>query len=113
MRGEPTDKLSVQGFIILSELGSPPVTSRHLVLPALDLTVKEAPSKEDEGRPPNLCVFLHGALKVENMCALVYISSDWHGILYSWSDNKNAVSPGAWPQCGALALEFRQAGAQG
>ena len=54
--------------------------------------MKEAPSKEDEGRTPNLCVFLHVALKVKNMCALVYLSSDWYGILYSWSDNKKKSS---------------------
>jgi len=92
VRREPSDKLTLKGFIVLSDLGSPPVTSRHLVLPASDPAQKETSSKEDEARTPNLCVFLHGALKVENMCALVYLSSDWYGIIYSWSDNKKKSS---------------------
>jgi len=33
---------------------------------------------------------LHGALKVENMAALVLLSDDWYGLAYSYSDKKKS-----------------------
>ena len=63
--------------------------SRHLILPAGPTKDR---SPEEESKTPNLCVFLHGALKVENMCALVEIGEQWFGVVYSWSDNKKKSS---------------------
>ena len=68
---------------------NPPVSSRHLILPANPSKDK---TPEEESKTPNLCVFLHGALKVENMCALVELGEDWFGVVYSWSDNKKKSS---------------------
>jgi len=89
VRRELSDCLLVRGFLALSDISSPPVYSRHLILPAGSLKEK---SPEEESKTPNLCVFLHGALKVENMCALVEIGTDWFGVVYSWSDNKKKSS---------------------
>lgn len=36
----------------------------------------------------SMCVLLHGALKVENMAALVLLNKNWFGFLYSCADNK-------------------------
>jgi len=83
VKRELWDKLVVKGFLALTDISSPPVCSRHLVLPV--------GGKEDD-KTPNLCVFLHGALKVENMCGLVEIGEDWYGVVYSWSDNKKKSS---------------------
>jgi len=30
-------------------------------------------NKEEDAKNPNMCVFLHGALKVENMCGIVQV----------------------------------------
>ena len=83
-----SDTLTVKGFLALSEISSPPVYSRHLILP----TNPGKDSKDDDSKTPNLCVFLHGALKVENMCCVVEVGDDWYGVLYSWSDNKKKSS---------------------
>ena len=37
---------------------------------------------------PNLCVFLHGGLKPDNLCALVKAADNWYGIIFPHSDNK-------------------------
>ena len=37
---------------------------------------------------PNLCVFLHGGLKPDNLCALVKVADNWYGIIFPHSDNK-------------------------
>jgi len=89
VRRELSDCLLVKGFLALSDIASPPVYSRHLILPASPSKDK---SPEEESKTPNLCVFLHGALKVENMCALVEIGEEWYGVVYSWSDNKKKSS---------------------
>lgn len=88
-RSELSESLLVRGFMALSDISSPPVFSRHLILPVNSSKEK---SPEEESKTPNLCVFLHGALKVENMCALVEIGVDWFGVVYSWSDNKKKSS---------------------
>lgn len=36
----------------------------------------------------SVCVLLHGALKVENMAALVLLNDDWFGFIYSYADSK-------------------------
>ena len=43
---------------------------------------------DDDSRSPNLCVFLHGAMKVESLCALVQVSKNWFGIIFSCADTK-------------------------
>ena len=83
-----TERIMVKGFLALSDISSPPVYSRHLVLPV----IPKENGKEDDSKTPNLCVFLHGALKVENMCCVVEVGEDWYGVLYSWSDNKKKSS---------------------
>lgn len=88
VKRELSDTLAVKGFLALSDISSPPVYSRHLVLP----TNPGKDSKDDDAKTPNLCVFLHGALKVENMCCVVEVGDEWYGVLYSWSDNKKKSS---------------------
>jgi hypothetical protein len=89
--------IEVCGFISVTDVGSPMAVSRHLVLPAsankehltlsteIDLTDDDA---TDEGKIPSFCVLLHGALKVENMAALVTLAENWFGFVYSWADSK-------------------------
>lgn len=87
--------LAIQGYLALSDIASPPVFSRHLVLPLPSSPDTPGPAAGDtdpDSKSPNICVFLHGALKVENMCALVEVGEDWYGVLYSWSDNKKKSS---------------------
>ena len=48
-------------------------------MPNPDLTTKES-----------AIVLLHGALKVENMAALVLLADDWYGLAYSYSDKKKS-----------------------
>ncbi|KAK9710147.1 Integrator complex subunit 14, beta-barrel domain [Popillia japonica] len=60
---------------------NPPLKTTEIDLTADDDTT-------DEGRMPSFCVLLHGALKVENMAALVMISENWFGFIYSWADSK-------------------------
>ena len=60
------------GFLSISDISSPPVFSRHLVLPHI---TRDDASADEESRVASLCVFLHGAFKVENMCALVKVRS--------------------------------------
>lgn len=49
----------------------------------------------------SVCVLLHGALKVENMAALVLLTENWYGFIYSYADSKkksnlmlNVLPPG-------------------
>ena len=84
---ELSDNIVIKGYLALSDISSPPVFSRHLVLPLTD----SSPDTNDS-KTPNICVFLHGALKVENMCGLVEVGEDWYGVIYSWSDNKKKSS---------------------
>lgn len=86
------------GFIPVADVGSPMAVSRHLILPAninkeapvlkneIDLTADD--ENADEGKFPSFCVLLHGALKVENMAALVTLGENWFGFIYSWADSK-------------------------
>ncbi|XP_039952072.1 integrator complex subunit 14 [Bactrocera tryoni] len=36
----------------------------------------------------SMCVLLHGALKVENLAALVLLNDNWYGFIYSYADSK-------------------------
>lgn len=45
-------------------------------------------SSMDEMTKESACVLLHGALKVENMAALVLLNDDWFGFIYSYADSK-------------------------
>lgn len=72
--------------------------SRHLILPVNSTSKENIPLKNeidltdddmtDEGKTPSFCVLLHGALKVENMVALVTVGENWFGFIYSWADSK-------------------------
>ncbi|KAF2880696.1 hypothetical protein ILUMI_25486 [Ignelater luminosus] len=108
-----SELIEVCGFIPISDVGSPMAVSRHLILPAtsnnkeniplnaeIDLTTDD--DSADEGKIPSFCVLLHGALKVENMAALVTLGESWYGFIYSWADSKKksnlmltALTPGA------------------
>jgi len=99
----------------ISEVSSPPVHSRHLVLPLQEskeevkkyasvMTSNPSNGSEsstvdieelvntmcsDEGKFANFCVLLHGSLKVEGMVAICQVGNpDWYGMLYSWADSK-------------------------
>lgn len=90
------------GFLDIADVASPPVLSRHLVLPIppvkeeTKLTIKpeiesgleDESLSNDEGKQPSFCVLLHGSLKVESMIALCQLRVDWYGMLYSWADSK-------------------------
>lgn len=88
--------IEVRGFIPIADVGSPMAVSRHLILPSsahkletksneVDLTED---STSDDASTPSFCVLLHGALKVENMAALVTVGENWFGFIYSWADSK-------------------------
>lgn len=49
----------------------------------------ESPSfSANESAKESVCVLLHGALKVENMAALVLLNDNWFGFIYSYADSK-------------------------
>lgn len=63
--------------------------SRHLILPAPvnskeNVSLKQETGHDDEncdeGTTPSFCVLLHGALKIEDMAALVTLSDNWYVI---------------------------------
>ncbi|MCJ8733312.1 hypothetical protein PDJAM_G00221820 [Pangasius djambal] len=94
-------ELEIVGFIEIGDIASPPVLSRHLVLPiavnkeadelgagAADEMEEETSTNQMAGKSPNFCVLLHGSLKVEGMVALVQLGPDWFGMLYSQADSK-------------------------
>ncbi|KAJ8960176.1 hypothetical protein NQ318_003899 [Aromia moschata] len=94
-----SELIEVCGFISVGDVGSPMAVSRHLILPAsatskpengalkTDVDVTDDDTTE-EGKTPSFCVLLHGALKVENMAALVSLGDNWFGFVYSWADSK-------------------------
>ncbi|XP_055839546.1 integrator complex subunit 14-like [Episyrphus balteatus] len=45
-------------------------------------------SSQSENQRESLCVLLHGALKIENMAALVLLSDNWFGFIYTFADSK-------------------------
>ncbi|XP_070764216.1 integrator complex subunit 14 isoform X2 [Enoplosus armatus] len=93
--------LEIVGFIEIADISSPPVISRHLVLPiavnkevdevgtgATEELEEEPSASQMAGKSPNFCVLLHGSLKVEGMVALVQLGPEWYGMLYSQADSK-------------------------
>ncbi|XP_030382991.1 integrator complex subunit 14 [Scaptodrosophila lebanonensis] len=65
------------------------VVSKHSTLPL------------SEQQKETLCVLLHGALKMENMAALVLLGEKWYGFIYAFTDAKkksnlmlNVLPPG-------------------
>lgn len=87
IEAEIEDVLDIKGFLTLADVASPPVVSRHLILPFSPNT-----PYEEDSRTPNLCVLLHGALKTSSLCALVQVaangSRNWFGIIFSHADSK-------------------------
>ncbi|XP_072397378.1 integrator complex subunit 14 [Diabrotica undecimpunctata] len=93
-----SELIEVCGFVSVTDVGSPMAISRHLILPASSPTKQENVTKNetevseddstDEAKIPSFCVLLHGALRVENMAALVNIGENWFGFVYSWADSK-------------------------
>uniref|UniRef100_A0A1A9W427 Integrator complex subunit 14 n=1 Tax=Glossina brevipalpis TaxID=37001 RepID=A0A1A9W427_9MUSC len=41
-----------------------------------------------ESQKESVCVLLHGALKVENLAALVVLNDNWYGFVFSYADSK-------------------------
>lgn len=88
--------IEVVGFIAVADIGSPAGVSRHLILPTAMNSTNANTSKTDsdveeiieDDKQPSFCVLFHGALKVENMAALVTVADDWFGFIYSWADSK-------------------------
>lgn len=81
------DSITIVGFLRPVELGSPPITSRHLLLATRKAANTENvdPTKHkplDEDKNPNFCVLLHGAMKVEDMAAICEIGQNWYGYIY-------------------------------
>ncbi|KAG5876007.1 hypothetical protein JTB14_002176 [Gonioctena quinquepunctata] len=93
-----SELIEVCGFVAVGDVGSPMAVSRHLILPLSPPNKQDSTHKSDvevidddsaeEGRAPSFCVLLHGALRVENMAALVTIGENWFGFVYSWADSK-------------------------
>uniref|UniRef100_A0A0V0G936 Integrator complex subunit 14 n=1 Tax=Triatoma dimidiata TaxID=72491 RepID=A0A0V0G936_TRIDM len=95
---KPEQQVEIIGFLDLSTLGCPAAVSRHLISPWVPpppppmfrglkeqrLVIDEDP----EGNVPSFVVLLHGALKVENMCAICFIAEEWFGALYACADSK-------------------------
>ncbi|CAG2223853.1 Integrator complex subunit 14 [Mytilus edulis] len=99
--------LEILGFLDIADVASPPMLSRHLVLPMSTKNIKkmeeskqengevekeneneEEPASTEDGKVPSFTVLLHGSLKVEGMVALTQVGENWFGILYSWADSK-------------------------
>lgn len=67
----------------------------------------------NEMQKESMCVLLHGALKVENLAALVLLNNNWYGFIYSYADTKkksnlmlNILPPGNYviPWLGDLQM---------
>ncbi|XP_049887695.1 integrator complex subunit 14 [Pectinophora gossypiella] len=107
-----THQLHVIGFLSQQELGTPIAISKHLVIPQAQAGSNpgrenygsKTPTKEgsstdsstteedmsDPSKIPNICVLLHGALKVEGMSAVVAVGADWWGTLSAWCEASRA-----------------------
>ncbi|XP_031617917.1 integrator complex subunit 14 [Contarinia nasturtii] len=102
----------VCGFLNLSDIGSPMSLSRHLVLPNENATTNcaqgttdmekmendiksflnksedEENGEQNKSNNESAALLLHGALKFENLAAVVLLNDDWFGFLHSYSDIK-------------------------
>ncbi|XP_048006221.1 integrator complex subunit 14 [Leguminivora glycinivorella] len=103
-----SNEINIMGFMHISELGTPISVSKHLVVPQAqngnssnrENYGSKTPTKDgssmdgsspdeevlDHSKMPNFCVLLHGALKVENMAAIVELGGDWWGALVAWNE---------------------------
>lgn len=115
LKAEFSHNLEICGYMEIKDIASPPVHSRHLVLPlpaskeevkkyasilvtnpnnpndtgSVDIDEMVNAMCSDEGKQPSFCVLLHGSLKVEGMVAICQVGQpNWFGMLYSWADNK-------------------------
>ena len=73
-------QLFVKGMLSMSDVASPPVVSRHIILAhnttpvsSIDGAGNGVLDNDTISRQPSLCVFLHGAMKTEGLCALVQV----------------------------------------
>lgn len=79
----------------------------------VSVVLKHPTTPQAEQQKDNLCVLLHGALKLENMAALVLLGEKWYGFMYAYTDLKkksnfmlNILPPGSHviPWLGDLEL---------
>lgn len=68
----------------------------------VSVVVKHNATAQSEQQKDTLCVLLHGALKLENMAALVLLGEKWYGFIYAYTDAKkksnfmlNILPPGS------------------
>lgn len=104
--------LYICGFIGLTHIGSPMSISRHLVLPNDNeskpseptANADEAVSFEDDIKTfynkhdgddsdskaeiESALILLHGAMKFENLAAVVLLGDEWYGFLHTHTDSK-------------------------
>lgn len=104
--------IMVCGFLNLADIGSPMSLSRHLILPnenpgvarvqgsneaeklANDMAAFYSKADDEEindhksSVDDSACVLLHGALKFDNLAAVVQLNDDWFGFMHSYSDSK-------------------------
>ncbi|KAM8717737.1 hypothetical protein ACLKA7_004441 [Drosophila subpalustris] len=66
------------------------------------VVLKHSSTSQSEQQKDTLCVLLHGALKLENMAALVLLGEKWYGFMYAYTDIKkksnfmlNILPPGS------------------
>ncbi|BFF95413.1 integrator complex subunit 14 [Drosophila madeirensis] len=66
------------------------------------IVLKHSTGPQTEQQRESLCVLLHGALKMENMAALVRVGEKWYGFIYAFTDAKkksnlmlNILPPGS------------------
>ncbi|KAH8412045.1 hypothetical protein KR222_007525 [Zaprionus bogoriensis] len=66
------------------------------------VVVKHSSTPQTEQQRDTLCALLHGALKLENMAALVLLGEKWYGFMYAYTDAKkrsnlmlNILPPGS------------------
>lgn len=100
--------LHICGFISLGDIGSPMSLSRHLVMPdesamkpsreadSLENDIRTFYAKHDDDESleqtktgdGSALILLHGALKCENLAAVVLLNDDWYGFLHIFADSK-------------------------
>ncbi|ALC38028.1 CG4785 [Drosophila busckii] len=52
------------------------------------VALKHSSGQQSEQQKDTLCMLLHGALKLENMAALVTLGEKWYGFIYAYTDVK-------------------------
>ncbi|XP_076810514.1 integrator complex subunit 14-like [Clavelina lepadiformis] len=83
------DSFQIVGFLDVADVGNPPVLSRHLLSPVADKETSQNPDEtKDFAGSPAMAIVLHGSLKIENKVALVKVSPNNYGVIYSWPCSK-------------------------